>query len=456
MERLPDQLSPPGKALPHSEESERAVLAAIPLAPSKLADVRARLDPEDFYLDRHALIYRAMLAVADAGEEVDLRTLQARLEQQGVFDKIGGLAMLAGLDMDLPDLGRVDTYVELIKERSVRRDLIKFCTVTAGELLDGGGLTASEAVPRMERKALELGGELTRRSPAPLEELFEETVAHLEERCGGQLLGVSSGFPDWDRLSEGLVPGNLIIVAGRPSMGKTTLALDVARHVALHQVLPVAVFSLEMSRKEISQRLLAAESGLPYADIRAGRLSEREWVRLYDTIRRNYKAPLHVDDSAAPALFEIAAKARQIKAERGLALVVVDYLQLLSLSSYERPRGGRPENRQQEVTALSRALKVLARDLEVPVLVVSQLSRKPDDRVKNHRPLLSDLRESGAIEQDADQVVFVYRDEMYRKDDPEVKGLAELIVEKNRNGPTGTVNLTFVGERATFHSLHRE
>jgi replicative DNA helicase len=448
------------RVLPHSVEAERAMLAAALLSPDVLPAVAGRLALDDFYLERHRLIYAAMVELRESGAGIDLRTLQARLEHAGAWERSGGMAYLAALDLDLPDLGSVDRYVELVKERSVRRRLIASLGSVVGDAFDGRGVDAAEALSRAETAVRELGAEASRRTLTPLTELFEETTARLEERATGELLGIPSGFPDWDRLSEGLVAGQLVVVAGRPGMGKTSLALDVARHVAIRRALPVAVFSLEMSRLELTQRILAAESGLPFADLRAARLDERDWSKLYHTMKRADGAPLFIDDSAAPSAAEIASKARSLKARRGLALVVVDYLQLLRepVGRGGRERAGRSgyESRQQEVAALSRAFKVLAKELEVPVIVLSQLSRKPEERTRDHRPVLADLRESGAIEQDADMVCFVYREELYKKDDPGVRGLAELIVDKNRNGPTGTVELVFLGERATFLSRARD
>ncbi|MCG8460980.1 MAG: replicative DNA helicase, partial [Holophagales bacterium] len=280
-----------------------------------------------------------------------------------------------------------------------------------------------------------------------LQEVFEATIASLEERADG-MIGLPTGFYDWDRITQGLVAGNLIIVAGRPGMGKTSFAINVAQHVAIRERKAVGIFSLEMGDQELAMRILASEANLPFGLLRAGQLSQNQWGGLYERVRTIEKAPLYIDDSPNPSLAEIASKSRRLKAEHDLALLIVDYLQLMQA-------GGRFESRQLEIAYISRGLKQLAKELEIPVVALSQLSRQTERRAGDHRPQLADLRESGSIEQDADMVCFVYRDEMYNKDDPEVKGLAELIVSKHRNGQTGTVNLVFQGETTSFRNFSR-
>lgn len=446
LQTLPKPSSQQPKGLPHSEESERAVLAATLLSPHVLPLISGRLLPEDFYLERHQLIYQSMLELQEGGSEIDLRTLQARLELKGAFEPIGGFAYLAGLDLDLPDIGRVETYVEIVKERSVRRRLVLACSELTSGCLDGG-LDASSALNRAEELIFGLGEEATRTGFSPLAKVYEETVALLEERSGG-MLGLPTGFYDWDRMTQGLIGGNLIIVAGRPGMGKTSFALNVAQHVALRENKSVGIFSLEMGEQELAQRIMASESDLPFASLRSGRLSKSQWTQLYDTIRRTTAGPLYIDDSPNPSLLEISSKARRLKAEKGLELLIIDYMQLMQA-------GGRYESRQLEISAISRGLKQLAKEVDIPVMALSQLSRQPERRAGDHRPQLADLRESGSIEQDADMVCFIYRDELYHPDDPDNKGLAELIIAKHRNGETGRVELVFLGENTSFRNLDR-
>ena len=445
--RRPEPEAPTApKSLPHSEESERAVLAAVLLAPRVLPQVSGRLMEEDFYLERHQSIYKCMLEIMEAGAGIDLRTLQARLEQRGLFEQIGGMAYLAGLDLDLPDLGRVDTYVDLVKERSVRRRLILGCHRIAHAAHEGGA-DANEALGEAEKLIFGLGEEAVQRGFSSIGEVYEALMPNLEERADGNL-GVPTGFHDWDRMTQGLVSGNLIILAGRPGMGKTSFALNVGQHVAIREQKGVAFFSLEMGEQELALRILASESDLPFRDLRSGRLTESQWGKLYETVRKTTEAPIYIDDSPNPSMLEISSKTRRLKAEKGLELVIVDYLQLMHGSA-------KVESRQLEIAGISRGLKQLAKELEIPVVALSQLSRNPEKRAGDHRPQLADLRESGAIEQDADMVCFVYRDEVYNKDEPDNKGLAELIVAKHRNGETGTVDLVFLGENTTFRNFDR-
>ena len=428
------------KTLPQSEESERAVLAAVLLDPRLLPTVAGRLKPEDFFVDRHRRLYGAMLELQDEGAPIDLRTLQARLEQRAELDHAGGIAYLAGLDVDLPDPGRFETYVEIVKERSVRRRLIDTCRRITADCLDGG-LDAPAALGRAEQEILALGEEAIRRGFVPLSRILEETMELLEESPGKGLVGVPTGFIDFDRMTHGLGRGTLVIVAGRPGMGKTSLALNIATHVAVTLKKTVGVFSLEMGQQELAMRILCSRANVRYSAVRQGHLSQQQWTKVIQTMSDIGKAPLYIDDSASPSILEVASKARRLKAEKNLELLVVDYLQLMQA-------GGRFENRNLEIAAITRSMKQLAKELDLPVIVLSQLSRAPERRGSDHRPQLADLRESGAIEQDADLVAFVYRDEVYNEE--AVKGEAELIILKHRNGETGTVKLVFLGETTTF------
>ncbi len=442
-----ETLTPP-KSLPHSEESERAVLAGVLLEPRALPTISGRLVAEDFYFERHRRIYDGMLHLLSEQVDIDLRTLQARLEQQGQLEQVGGLAYLAGLDLDLPDLGRIESYVEIVKERSLRRRLIEACGEVTRSCLDGG-LEAQEALAKAEQSILTLGEESVNKGFSPIGRVLESTLEDLEERPGAALTGVPTGFIDLDRMTHGLNRGNLIIIAGRPGMGKTSFALNLAQHVAIREERPVGIFSLEMGEQELALRILCSEADIDFSRLRAGHLSQKNWESIVKTVRRIGKAPIYIDDSPNPTLLELTSKARRLKAEFGLELIILDYLQLMQA-------GGRFENRNLEIAAISRGMKQLAKELEIPVIALSQLSRAPERRGSDHRPQLSDLRESGSIEQDADLVAFLYRDEVYDKEDPAKKGLAELIIAKHRNGETGTVDLAFIGPITSFRNLARD
>ena len=435
-----------GTTMPHSEESERAVLAGVLLNPAVFPTLSGRLNPEDFYNERNRLVFAAMLEVQAAEHPIDLRTVQAQLEQQDKLEEVGGVAYLASLDLDLPDLGRLDSYVELVKERSVRRRLIDACSEITKNCLDGG-LVAQEALGRAEQAILGLGEEAIQRGFAPLSRIFDETLADLEERPSSGMTGLPTGFTDFDGITRGLNPANLIIIAGRPGMGKTSLALNIAQHVAIRENAAVGIFSLEMSQQELALRVLSAEAEVGFGQIRTGHLSQKQWNKLVSRMREISSAPIYIDDSANPSLLEVASKARRLKAERKLDLLIIDYLQLMQA-------GGRYENRNLEISAITRSLKQLSKELNLPLICLSQLSRQPERRGSDRRPQLADLRESGSIEQDADIVAFIYRDEVYNEE-TEDRGIAELIIAKHRNGPIGTVRLVFRGEHTRFHNLAR-
>jgi replicative DNA helicase len=434
------------KALPHSDESERAVLAGALLDPALLPVVVGRLAAEDFYSERHRTIYRSMVDLQAAEVEVDLRTLQASLEQQDKLESVGGVAYLAGLDLDLPDLGRLDTYVEIVKERSVRRRLIEACGEITRHCLDGG-LEAQEALGRAEQAILGLGEEAIQKGFVKLSQIFHDTLADLEDRPERGFIGLPSGFADLDTMTRGFHPGNLVVIAGRPGMGKTSLALNIAEHAAIRENRPVGLFSLEMSQEELALRILSSEVDISFGPLRSGHLSQKQWTKVVQAVKTVSQAPLFIDDSANPSMLEIASKARRLRAESGLDLIVVDYLQLMQGTT-------RYENRNLEIASITRSLKQLAKELSIPVIALSQLSRQPERRSGDHRPQLADLRESGSIEQDADVVVFIYRDELY-DDETTDKGIAELIVAKHRNGETGTVKLVFLSDTTKFCNLAR-
>ena len=432
------------KALPHSEEAERAVLGALLLEPLRIAQVRTRLEPRDWYLERHRLLFQAFLDVADAGSTPDLRTLQAHLEQAGNFDAIGGISYLAALDLDLPNPGRLDEYVSIVKEKSVRRDLI----VEAQRTLLSATATARpvhELLADLRASADKLLGRAARTHWEGAGEVLDRLLATLENGRSEALCGLTTGFPGWDELGPGFLPGGLYVLAGRPGMGKTSLALDLTRHVAVELKRPVGVFSLEMRSDEIGLKLGAAEADIGSWQLRNGHLSNRQWQDLFAATKRMLAAPLFLDYSPGLMLRDLEARAWWLKAQHpDLALLVVDYLQLLSA-------GVRVENRRLEIALIARRLKDLAGELGLPLIALSQLNREPTRR-SDPRPQLADLAESDAIGQHADQVAFVHRPEVYAPEDPTLRGLAELIVAKHRHGETGTAELIWVGATTSFRN----
>jgi replicative DNA helicase len=432
------------KVLPHSEEAERAVLGALLLEPLRIVQVRTRLEPRDWHLERHRLLYQAFLDVADAGSTPDLLTVQAHLQQGGKFDAIGGMGYLATLDLDLPDLGRLDEYVAIVKERSVRRDLI---TDTQHTLMAAVSTArpVHELLADLRVSADKLLGRAARTHWEGAGEVLDRLLTILEGDRSQALCGLTSGFPAWDRLGPGFLPGGLYVIAGRPGMGKTSLALDLTRHVAVELKRPIGVFSLEMRSDEIGLKLGAAEADIASHQLRNGHLSSRQWRDLVAAARRMTAATLFLDCSPSLMLRDLEARAWWLKAQYpDLALLVVDYLQLLTA-------GIRVENRRLEIALIARRLKELAGELGLPLIALSQLNRELTRR-SDPRPQLADLAESDAIGQHADQVAFVHRPEVYAPEDPTLRGLAELIVAKHRHGETGTAELIWVGATTSFRN----
>jgi replicative DNA helicase len=440
-----DVLAAKQRGLPYSEEAERAVLGGLLLDPERLGALRARLTPEDFYLERHQAIYRAMLAVAGAGSTPDLVTLQAQMELDQTWDASGAIGYLSVLDLGLPDLDRLAEYAGIVRERALRRALIRVASETVRE-----AVTSKQPLPDLLGKlgsaaAQLLAGAVPARwsqAGAAVDEILEVVATGRAEA----LQGLKTGFPDWDRFGPVLLPGNLYILAGRPGMGKSALALDLVRHLTLRSGLPVGVFSLEMDERELALRLASAEADVATRYLRAGHCSENHWRALWGAARRILAAPLWIDDTKSLSLEELEARARRLKAEHpGLAVLVVDYLNLLGVNNQR-------SKREEQVALISRRLKTaVAGDLGVAVVALAQLNRD-NSRRSDPRPTLSDLRESGAIEQDADQVVFVHRPEYYEPGNDELRGLAELIVAKNRQGVTGTADLLWVPEVTSFRN----
>ncbi|HSN87100.1 MAG TPA: replicative DNA helicase [Thermoanaerobaculia bacterium] len=429
---------------PHSEEAERAVLGGLLLEPRRLAEIRLRLQPRDWYIERHRVLYEALLVLADAGTTPDVLTLQAHLEQAGNLEKVGGLAHLATLDLDLPDLDRLPDYAEIIRERSLRRDLVHQIQTTLVAALSTAK-PLQELLNEVRGQADHLLGKAARVRWEGATEVLHRLVANLEDQRPADLRGLPTGFPAWDRLGPGLLRGGLYVLAGRPGMGKTSLALDITRHIAVELRQPVGVFSLEMRTDELGLKLLSAEADIPARYARAAHLSGRQWKDLYAAVRRVEGAHLYLDDTPGLLLRDLEARAWWLKTQHpNLGLLVVDYLQLVTA-------GIRVEQRRLEIAHITRRLKALARELSLPILTLSQLNRELTRR-SDPRPQLADLAESGAIEQDADQVAFVHRPEVYTPEDPNLRGLAEVIIAKHRHGETGSVELTWAGATTSFRN----
>ena len=435
-----------GRVPPHNLEAEESLLGAMLLSRDAIAVAIERCRSEDFYKPSHALVFLAVTSLYAKGEPADAVTVAEELRRAGVLEEAGGPAALVGLQTSTPSISSAARYAGIVEEHALLRRLIGVAHEIA-ELGYGLPDDVTEAVDRAEAMVFDVAQRRSSDSVAPLQELLSQSLDRLEELYGrGETItGVPTGFTDLDEHLAGLQPSNLVVVGARPSMGKTAFALGIAANAAMAGT-AVLFFSLEMSHLEIAQRVLCAEARVDASRMRNGRLLEGDWSKISNAIGRLGNAPLHIDDNPNVTVMDIRAKARRMKARDGLGLVVVDYLQLMT---------GRTsaENRQVEISEISRGLKILARELAIPVIALSQLSRSLEARA-DKRPMLADLRESGAIEQDADVVMFIYRDEIYNPDSSD-RGAAEVLVAKHRNGPTGVIQLAFVGNYARFANMAR-
>jgi replicative DNA helicase len=439
------------KVPPHSVEAEQSLLGGLLLDNLAFDRVADLVSTEDFYRDDHRRIWRHVVRLIEAGKPADVVTVSESIEASEDRDKTGGAAYLGALAQNTPSALNVRRYAELVHERSVQRRLAQIATEIAEGALNPGGKEVGQLLDEAETRILEIGETGTRRG-AGLEEI-KPVLARVLERIdflyhrenASDVTGVPTGFHDLDARTAGLQPGELVVVAGRPSMGKTSLALNIAEHVALHTLLPVAIFSMEMSGAQLATRMLGSIARVDQHKMRTGRLTDQEWHELSEAMGKLHDAPIFIDETAALNALELRTRARRLWRQFGgkLGLVVVDYLQLMSSAN---PGG---ENRATEISEISRSLKALAKELNVPVMALSQLSRAVEQR-NDRRPMMSDLRESGAIEQDADVILFIYRDEVYFPDKPETKGRAEVIIGKQRNGPIGKIELTFLGQHTRF------
>src|ERR1700736_1253942 len=436
------------KGLPVNLDAERFVLGSILTDDTAFIQIAGVLEPEDFSLEKHRRIFNRMAELYARGERIDRITLANELMKLNQLESCDGLTYLVSLDDGLPTLANLDSYIRIVKDKSILRRII----FTSQKLIDRciiGEDEPDQILAGAEESLLKLGESRAKDALASPQRILDEFEGGLNTFLdpSKRIKGLSTGFLKFDEMTGGLHEGELFILAARPSMGKTALALNIAQHVAMNPANPntVAVFSLEMSKESLLTRMICASARVDQQKFRAGYLNQDERRRLQKAAADLVKSPLFIDDTAGVNLMDVHAKLRRLKAEHGLGLVIIDYLQLMS-------GRGRFENRNQEISSLSRGFKLLSKDLRVPMLVLSQLSRAPETRPGDHRPQLSDLRESGSIEQDADLVAFIFREEVYKPDREDLRGLAELLVQKQRNGPTGKVNLVFLREFTKFEN----
>lgn len=432
------------KLPPQNIEAEQSILGAILLENDSLPKVIEVISREDFYKESHRKIYDAMIELFDKSEAIDLITIAEELKKRNEIDAIGGEAYLSTLASQVPTAANIRYHSKIIREKALLRALIKSASEIAGKVYEEN-LDADELVDQAERIIFNISDKRIKTSFIGIKDLIKgsfETIEHLYDKKSA-ITGTASGFTDLDELTSGFQRGDLIVVGGRPSMGKTAFSLNIARHVGVEMKEPVAIFSLEMSKEQLAIRMLCSEAMVDSNSVRKGFIKKEDWSKLTNAAGKLTESPIFIDDSSSTTVLEMRAKARRLKLEhKGLSLVIVDYLQLM------RGRGGLERSREQEISEISRSLKALAKELEVPVIALSQLNRGVEQR-QVKKPTLADLRESGAIEQDADVIIFLYRDEFYNRETPE-KGKAEIIVAKQRNGPTDTVNLTFFPNYTRF------
>ncbi len=427
---------------PHDIAAEQSVLGAMLLSKDAIADVVELLHGNDFYRPAHETIYSAVLDLYGRGEPADAVTVTAEMHKRGELTRVGGAPYVHTLVAGVPTAANAGYYAEIVRERAILRRLVEAGT-RIGQMGYSGEGEIDAVVDRAQAEVFGVSERRTSEDYSPIADLLQGTLDEIEAISGhdGSLIGVPTGFGDLDALTNGLHPGQLVIVAARPAIGKSTLALDFARSASLHHQLTSVIFSLEMGRNEITMRMLSAEAKVPLHHMRSGSMTDQDWERIARATGSVSSTPLFIDDSPNMTMMEIRAKCRRLKQRHGLRLVVLDYLQLMS-------SGKRVESRQVEVSEFSRSLKLLAKELDVPVVALSQLNRGPEQRT-DKKPMLSDLRESGSLEQDADVVILLHREDAYEKESPRA-GEADFIVAKHRNGPTGTVTVAFQGHYSRF------
>ncbi len=433
---------------PNSVEAEQSLIGGLMLnkaAWDKIADV---VSAEDFYRNDHRIIFAAIARLVDDGHPCDVVTVSEFLDKRGELDKAGGLEYLAALANETPGAANARAYANIVRERAMLRSLINAGNEIAGSAFSTDGRSATDLVDEAERRVFEIAekGARGRAGFRSLRQILPEAVDRIDmlHQAGGDITGISTGFTEFDKMTAGLQGGDLVIIAGRPSMGKTTLAVNIAENAAIGNKVPTAIYSMEMPSQQLAFRMISSLGRVDMKHLRTGQFPDEDWSRINTAVQLMSDAPIFIDDTAGLSPTEIRARARRLQREHGLGLIVVDYLQLMQVP-------GNTENRATEISEISRSLKALAKELNLPIIVLSQLNRGVEQRT-DKRPVMSDLRESGAIEQDADLIVFIYREEVYNADTPK-KGLADISVAKQRNGPIGDFLLTFVGRYTKFENF---
>ncbi len=435
------------RVLPHSVEAEQSVIGSMIMDREAIVVAAGILHKEDFYGKQYGMVFEAMVELNDEGKPVDLVTLQDRLKEKGVPPEVSSLEFARDLITAVPTSANIKYYADIVAEKATLRKLIRLNEEIAN-ICYTGQESLEYILEETEKKIFDLVQKRNSSDYVPIREIVMEAIDRIESasKTKGVVTGIPTGFIDLDYRMAGMQPSDLILIAARPSMGKTSFVLNIAQYVAFKQRQTVAVFSLEMSKEQLVNRLFSLESKVDSQHIRTGNLNDTEWEKLIESAGIIGKSNLIIDDTPGISVSELRSKCRKYKLEHDLKVIIIDYLQLMSGS-------GRTDSRQQEISDISRSLKALARELEVPVVALSQLSRAVEQR-PDHRPMLSDLRESGAIEQDADVVMFIYRDDYYNKD-TDIKGIAEVIIAKQRNGPIGTVNLAWLADYTKFANIQK-
>jgi len=436
------------KTLPQNIEAEQAVLGGILIDNEAIHQVLEIIEVEDFYKESHRKIFLVFLELYEQNQPIDLVTVCEALQKKQQLEEVGGATFLASLVEVIPTASNIAYYAKIVKEKSILRKLITSATYIINQCMAPTDENIEEILDKAEQTIFEVSEERIQTSYYPLKDVIKSTFQTIQSitQKDSYITGIPTGFIDFDRLTSGFQPSDLIIIAGRPSMGKTAFALNIAANAASKHKIPVGIFSLEMSKEQLTTRMLCAEAKVDSQKLRSGFLAEHDWQLLIEAASVLSEAPIFIDDTPAISVLELRAKARRLKSEHNINLIIIDYLQLM------KGKGG-SERREQEISEISRSLKALAKELNIPVIALSQLNRKVEDR-ENKRPRLADLRESGAIEQDADLIAFLYRDEVYnqREDNPN-RGMAEIIIGKHRNGPVGKVKLAFLEKFTSFENL---